>query len=154
MSRVVRSRLGCALIVAALASVATACPAWAGSARDQPAFDQYVPSLPSADGEGAVAGKGSRTPLPGALRERLARQPDGALLRAVAGSKALGAPDVEAPGRALRQPPLTTPSGDAGSAMWGAASSGAGVAMVIGLTIVLCAASTALVRGRLRRPRQ
>jgi len=154
MSHVVRSRCVLAPLLAALV-LATTAGAAPGSASDQPAFDQYVPSLPTADGRSASpAGDGAAASLPPALRARLARQPDGALLRAVAEDQALGAPPAAAPGRRPAGAPPTS-SGEVGSALWGAAGRGAGPALVVGLVVVLLGGAIPLARrARIRRARQ
>jgi hypothetical protein len=154
MSRVVRSRLVAALLLVALALAGTDGAA-ASSAREQPAFDQYVPSLPSADGSAPSADdRDAAAPLPHALRERLAQRADGALLRAVAEERELGAPPAAELGRSAAGAG-PAPSGEVGSALWEAAGSGAGLALVAGLAVVLLGAAVPLLRrGRIRRRSQ
>ncbi|MBS1868987.1 MAG: hypothetical protein JSS99_04940 [Actinobacteria bacterium] len=152
MSRSVRLPLAGLLALAALVAGGLAAPA-AAPADGQPALDQYVPSMPSADGEHVRPSAAGTAPLPGALARRLARAPGGAVLRAVAESRALGAPPASARARTRHrgEPP---PVG-AGTALFGAAGSGAGLALLaVPLLLVAVVAAALLRAARLRRTRQ
>jgi hypothetical protein len=140
-----------ALIVALGAGALATPPARADA---PPALDQYVPSLPSADGTrlpvGPATAGGSAGGLSALARGRLAREPDAALLRRIATSSALGAPPASARAGAGRRGQAPAPTGDAGSALGGALTGGTGVALLAGLG-VLALTALALARSRRRR---
>jgi hypothetical protein len=62
---------------------------------DEPALDEYVESLPIAEGNRPAGHKGRATPLPGSTRSVLAETPEGRVLERVASSPAAGAPSSE-----------------------------------------------------------
>jgi len=124
----------------------------AGPARaaTPPALDQYVPSLPSADGQrlpvALLATPGSAAGLVPAVRARLARAPGGALLTRIASSPALGAPAARPATDARRR---AQPDGDAGSALADALAGGPRRALLLGLVAIAAAlAGTARFRAR------
>jgi hypothetical protein len=120
---------------------------------DAPALDQYVPSLPSASaGHSPSAGGGTLAAahVSPAVLARLARQSDGALLSRIAASPGLGAPPHVAASRAVT---TVAPQGSVGSALAGAMSNGAIVALAIGL-VALGGSGAGLALVRRRAPRR
>jgi hypothetical protein len=136
-------------LLAVVLGALSAAPAEAASA---PALDQYVPSLPSAGGgptvaSGIVAERDGSGVSP-ATRARLARQPDGSLLLALATSPALGAPPPARPPAAASHG-SALPDGSVATALQGAVSSGAMLGLLIGLAAITAGAlATVLLRRR------
>src|SRR3954471_21562543 len=63
--------------------------------NDQPALDEYVESLPIAEGNRPAGHHGAASPLPSSTRRALATTPHGRLLERVATSPAAGAPSAK-----------------------------------------------------------
>jgi hypothetical protein len=129
------------VLALALATLALGAAAVADASARQPALDQYVPSLPGASGNGAPRAGAPAQPgvLPAAVRTRLARQRDAALLLRIATAPGLGAPaPVRTPGhgagpaagRASR-----TPDGAALGALGAAVREPAVLALLAGMLL-------------------
>lgn len=80
-----------ALGLAAVPSVASA----QDFGADEPALDEYVESLPVAEGNRPAGHKGRSAPLPRSTRRALSEAPEGRVLERVATSPGAGAPSAD-----------------------------------------------------------
>lgn len=157
-----RRRLSAAVLVTLL--LAATIPA-AAAAQDfspgDPALDEYVESLPVAEGNRPPGSSSHRAPLPAATRRALADSSGGARLVRLAESPALGAPAKQARGkRGEHSRPASggqadgrTPSAhsDGGSLVSATADTFGGGAGLIVLLLLLSVIAAALLGRRRNR---